>query len=290
MVKLYFKHLYPSIIEWQEQPFAPWSFRENVLLNVLSFFESDLLTEEFSLKKELRCDILMDSGAFTATAMGFQMDPYEVAEIQAILKADLIVPLDEVVLLSDTKEIVKEKISNTIRNTEILIDLKPKGSEIIGPLQGFSKEILLNLYDKFRVLGIRKFALGGLGFDPDLQRNLKRIKIARDITKNQFLHVFGKFLQPELLKYLIDLNVDSVDGYDYIISSLKGLYIINRKYESLVNISEKDIKKCNCTVCQNNEYQDLIRGDRESQFLIIQHNIWALNNLKEQLLKHKSKS
>ncbi|NHJ41267.1 MAG: hypothetical protein FK731_14640, partial [Asgard group archaeon] len=270
MVRLYFKHLYPSVKAWQEPPFAPWSFRENVLLSVLSFFETNFLTNEFSLKEELGCEILMDSGAFTATAMGFQMDPYEVAEIQAILKADLIVPLDEVVLLGDNEEIVEEKIKNTIHNTEILMDFKPKGSEIIAPLQGFTKEILQKSFDKFHDLGIRKFALGGLVFDPDLERNLKRIKIARELTKKNFFHVFGKFLDPELIKHLVDLNVDSVDGYGYIIASLKGLYIINNRYESLSNLKEDEIEKCDCFVCQNNSYQDLIRGDQESQLLIIQ--------------------
>ena len=59
-----------------------------------------------------------------------------------------------------------------------------------------------------------------------------------------------------------------MDGYGYIISSIKGLYIINNKYESITNLEEEDIKKCNCDSCQKNNYQDLIRGDREAQFLI----------------------
>ncbi|NHK31359.1 MAG: hypothetical protein FK730_08410 [Asgard group archaeon] len=290
MVKLFYKHLYPSLKEWQEQPFAPWSFREHVLLSVFSFFESNIFIDEFSLKKELGCEIFMDSGAFAATAMGLRLDPYEVAEIQAILKADLIVPLDEVVLIGDSEDIADEKVNNTIRNTEILLDLKSKGCEIIGPLQGFSEELLQKSFDKFYEMGIRKFALGGLVFDPVLERNLKRIKIAKKVTKNHYLHIFGKFLHPELLNHIIELDVSSVDGYGYIISSIKGLYIINNKYESLINLEEGDIKKCNCDICQKNNYQDLIRGDREAQLLILQHNIWALNELKEQLLKQKSKS
>ncbi len=36
----------------------------------------------------------MDSGAFTAASMEFQLDPYEVTDMQALLKADYIVPLD----------------------------------------------------------------------------------------------------------------------------------------------------------------------------------------------------
>jgi tRNA-guanine family transglycosylase len=276
--------------EWQEKPFAPWSFREHVLLSVFTFFESNIVADDFSLKKELRCEIFMDSGAFVATTMDLRLDPYEVAEIQAILKADLIVPLDEVVLLSDSKDIANEKVNNTIRNTEILLDLKPKGSEIVGPLQGFSEELLQKSFDKFFELGIRKFALGGLVFDPDLKSNLEKIKIAKKVTKNHYLHIFGKFLHPELLNHIIELDVSSVDGYGYIISSIKGLYIINNKYESLTNLEEEDIKKCNCVSCQKNNYQDLIRGDREAQLLTLQHNIWALNELKEQIIKQKKKS
>ncbi|NHJ48764.1 MAG: tRNA-guanine transglycosylase [Asgard group archaeon] len=285
MVKLYFKHLFPSITEWQEKPFAPWDFNEHVLLSVLSFFETKLLDDDFDLKKELGCEVFMDSGAFVATAMGLQLDPYEVAEMQAMLKSDFIVPLDNVVLLGDSNKEIEYKIEENVRNAEILLDMKPKGSELIGPLQGFTKETIQYSFDKFIDMGIKKFALGGLVFVPDLDENLERIKIAKKITGKHSLHIFGKFLHPELLHHLYDLRVDSVDGYGYIISSRKGLYIIDNKYVSLAELSDDKIKNCSCETCQQYDYQDFLQGNREAQHILIQHNIRALNRLNQNLEK-----
>jgi len=283
MVQLYFKHLYISMQEWQEEPFAPWKFKENVLLSVLSFFESKNLVDNFSLKEELDCKIFVDSGAFAATAMDYQLDPYEVAEMQAILKADLIVPLDLIVVEQDSEDVAKRKVLETIKNTEILLDLKPKGSEIVAPLQGLTEDILEFSYNKFKEMGLNKFALGGIVFQPQLEENLKRIKITQDITGNDSLHVFGKFLHPELLHYIIDLKVDSVDGYGYIVSSLKGLYIYNGKYLPVAKLEEEVIDSCNCNICKEFTLADFIKGSKESQLLLVQHNIYALNSIAEQL-------
>jgi tRNA-guanine family transglycosylase len=288
LVKLYFKHLYPTMVEWQEKPFAPWGFKEDVFLNVLSFFESSLLDNNFDLRKELGCEIFMDSGSFTATAMGIKLDPYEVAEMQALLKADLVVPLDNVVLLGDSDKEIKKKINENVRNAEILLEMKPKESEVIGPLQGFTEEIIQYSFDKFLEMGIKKFALGGLVFVPDLNENIERIKIARKITEKFPLHIFGKFLHPELLHYLFDLKVDSVDGYGYILSSLKGLYIVDNKYISLADLSDEKIKNCTCEICQKNNYQDFLNGSREAQHILIQHNIISLNRLKESFEKKRN--
>ncbi|MGC9778831.1 MAG: tRNA-guanine transglycosylase [Candidatus Heimdallarchaeota archaeon] len=288
MFKLYYKHLYPSIIEWQDEPFAPWSFKEQVLLNVLPFFESTLLKEEFSLKKEIGCEIFMDSGAFTAASMGYELDPYEVAEMQALLKADLVVPVDKVVFREDSYRIVNQKIEDTISNTEILLDLKHKTSQVIGPLQGFTKEILEHSFNEFKKLGIQRFAISGLVFESEIKRNMERIALTREITKGYPLHIFGKFLHPELLKLIIDANTDSVDGYGCIIASLKGNYIFNGTYESISDLTDDEIDLCSCSICQENSYENLSRVDKESQHLLIIHNIIALNNLKEELLKQKS--
>jgi len=279
LVELYFKHLFPSMPEWREEPFTPWAFQEQVLLSVLPFFESPVLTEDLSLREELQCKIFMDSGAFAAAAMNFIMDPFEVAEMQAILKADLMTPLDHVIFEYDTAEEIEGKITTTLRNTEILLDHKPKGSEIVAPLQGFAEETLTKMFDCYRSLGLQKFALGGVVFQNDYELILKRITVARAITKGQKLHVFGRFLHPQLLKDIILLGVDSIDGYGYITSSIKGLYIQGENYTSIQAISEEELKACQCQYCQEYSLQDFMRGDKESQLLLIQHNIIALTSL-----------
>lgn len=291
MFRLYFKHLYPSFSEWQTDPFAPWSFQESVLLSVLSFFESRLLSrEEFSLQKALDCEIFMDSGAFAATSMGFELDPYEVAEMHALLKADLIVPLDKIILPEDGEQTIQQKIDETIRNTEILLDFKPKGSEIIAPLQGHSPSLLERLFNSYRELGIRKFALGGLVFQSNLEAALARIRLARTITKGYFLHVFGRFLHPELLKAVIATGADSVDGYGYILSSVKGLYIYGEKYRPIMDLTEAQFNRCSCSVCQEVDLSDLQRGDSIAQHRLIEHNIHSLITLKEQFVRTNSPS
>ena len=262
--------------EWREEPFAPWTFDENVLLSVLSFFETNLIQEGFSLKKELSCEVFMDSGAFAAASMGFNLDPYEVAEMQAILKADLIVPLDLVIFEYESEEIARKKIQQTIQNTEILLDYKPKDSEIVAPLQGYSREILEGAFDSFRSLGLSKFAIGGIVFQSNLEETLERIKLARKITNGYSLHVFGKFLHPELLNYLKELQVDSVDGYGYIISSIKGLYIHQDEYQPITELNQESLSLCSCLACQDSTIEDFTRGDKEAQFLLIKHNIESL--------------
>ena len=91
-----------------------------------------------------------------------------------------------------------------------------------------------------------------------------------------------------LLKLIIDANTDSVDGYGYIIASLKGNYIFDGTYKSISDLTDNEIDLCSCSICQENSYENLSRGDKESQHLLIMHNIIALNNLKEELLKQKS--
>ena len=285
MVQLYFKHLYTSLQEWQDEPFSPWKFEGNVLLSILSFFESSILTDEFSLKNELQCETFMDSGAFAATSMGFQLDPYEVAELQAQLKADLIVPLDLIVFEHDSNEIAQIKIEKTIENTEILLDMKPKGSDIVAPLQGFTEEVLTYSYDKFKSLGINRFALGGLVFQSRIEDNLSRIQLAREVTKKNPLHIFGKFLHPELLHHLYECNVDSVDGYGYIVSSLKGSYVFEEAYKPIIEIEEDEFSLCQCSVCRENSLADFTKGNKEAQLLLIQHNIHALNQQNDKLTK-----
>ncbi|TFF84018.1 hypothetical protein EU523_01900 [Candidatus Heimdallarchaeota archaeon] len=285
-MKLYFKHLYPSFEEWREEPFAPWSFKEATLLSVLSFFESHIIEDEtFSLKKELDCEVFMDSGAFAATAMGFELDPYEVAEIHSLIKADLIVPLDKIILEEDDQETIERKIEETIHNTEILLDMKPKNSEIIAPLQGLSRAMIERLFDKYRELGITRFALGGVVFQKDLEAALERIRMTRVITEGYFLHIFGRFLHPELLEPIIQTGADSVDGYGYVISSVKGLYIHQGKYKPVMELTAEEFKQCQCSVCQENDLADLQRADSQAQYLLIEHNIQSLIEVKEQFLR-----
>lgn len=283
-MELFFKSLFPWYQEWLEEPFAPWSFGEGVLLTVLSFFEYSF-DESFSLRDTLKCPTFMDSGAFSATAMGFILDPYEVAEMHAILKADLAVPLDLVITIEDSADVIEEKISQTLRNTEILLDFLEPGTEAIGPIQGLTPDIMSRVFEGFRDLGITKFALGGVVFQSDLSAAIERIKIAREITEGYWLHIFGRFLHPRMLKSIINLG-DSVDGYGYILSSTKGLYIRQAEYQGIGSLSEAELAECSCPVCSNpeNSLLDFQRGDREAQHLLIQHNIENLIALKDRYL------
>lgn len=286
MFRLYFKHMYPSYPEWRNEPFCPWSFgEEGVLLTVLSFFEKEL-DDAFSLRKALKCEVFMDSGAFSAAAMGFSLDPYEVAEMQALLKADLVVPLDIVITSEDSPEQAKQKVAETIRNTEILLDFLPKGCEAIGPLQGLTPGLIELMFTEFLDLGVKRFALGGVVFQRDIGQALERIKSVRNITNGYPLHVFGKFLHPRLLKAVMRVS-DSVDGYGYILSSVKGLYIHEGEYKAIGGINEDQLAECPCSACQNTVL-DFQRGDREAQHLIIQHNIQALIALKDRFEKEIS--
>jgi queuine/archaeosine tRNA-ribosyltransferase len=117
------------------------------------------------------------------------------------------------------------------------------------------------------------------------------IKTARKITQDYFLHVFGKFLHPRLLKPVIEIGADSVDGFGYILSSVRGLYtdIQEQQYDVIANITEDQLKKCSCPACQENLLQDFQRGDKDAQYLLIIHNIHALIQLKEQYIRELKK-
>ena len=141
------------------------------------------------------------------------------------------------------------------------------------------------MFDAYRELGLRKFALGGLVFQSNLNQTLERIKITRKITKGFFLHIFGKFLHPKLLKPVISSGADSVDGYGYILRSVRGFYIHDQNYQSIGKITEADIHNCICPACKEKDILDFQRGDREAQYLLIIHNIHSLIQLKETILK-----
>ncbi|MFW9853495.1 MAG: hypothetical protein ACFFFG_00445 [Candidatus Thorarchaeota archaeon] len=226
----------------------------------------------------------MDSGAFAAASLGFTLDPFEIAEMQSRLKADLIVPLDEIIFSEDDEDIINQKLTSTILNTEILIDLKSIESEIVGPLQGLSLDIIERLFDTYRSLGIKKFALGGLVFQSSLKQTIEQIKKVRRLTKGYSLHIFGRFLHPTLLQPIMEAKVDSVDGFGYIIKSVKGMYIQqeNRKYVAIGAL--ESVEECSCSVCLNNDILDFQRGDETAQYLLIQHNIRALIDIKNRYL------
>lgn len=231
----------------------------------------------------------MDSGAFAAASMGFNLDPYEVAEMHAVLKADLVVPLDKIILAEDSDEVINEKITETIRNTEILLDYCPIKSEVVGPLQGLTPELIERMFYVYHELGIKKFALGGLVFQSSLKDTIERIRQARKITTGYPLHLFGRFLHPKLLESVIATGADSVDGYGYILNSVRGLYINfqEQNYTSIAKITENDLKRCSCLACQENSLLDFQRGDQESQYLLIIHNIFSLIEIKNFHLKNK---
>ena len=281
-MQLFFKHLYPSFKEWQEPPFTPWEFGEGVLLTVLSFFESDLFLEEEinAFSDVVRCSVMMDSGAFMADGVGFVLDPMEVVEMHALLKADLIVPLDRIIFEEDSDEVVEQKIEETLANTKLLLDHHIPGSEVVGTLQGFSQEVLERLRDEYRSLGIRYFGIGGLVFQRDLRSTRERILVARELTKGHRLHVFGKFLHPRLMRIPLELGVDSVDGFGYLLSSVKGLYLKATRYTPIREITTADLERCACSACVEHDILDFQRGDEAAQYLLIRHNIHNLINLK----------
>ncbi|MFW9778552.1 MAG: hypothetical protein ACFFE8_06825 [Candidatus Heimdallarchaeota archaeon] len=240
---------------------------------------------EFSLRNIVQCEpIFMDSGAFASACLGFTLDPFEVAEIHSRLKADLIVPLDDIIFSEDNETMINQKVATTILNTEILIDLKPKESEIVGPLQGLSLDVIERLFDAYRSLGIRKFALGGLVFQSSLKQTIEHIKRVRKLTNGFFLHVFGRFLHPALLKPIMKAKADSVDGFGYILKSVKGMYIEQKTRKYVAIGALESVEECPCSVCIDNDILDFQRGDEAAQYLLIRHNIAALIDIKNQSL------
>ena len=91
-------------------------------------------------------------------------DPHEVIEMHNILKADLIVPLDKIILTEDTQRAIERKITETIQNTELLLDNRPNGSTVVGPIQGTTISVIKRMVEKYEEIGIKHYALGGLVF------------------------------------------------------------------------------------------------------------------------------
>ncbi|MFX1466178.1 MAG: hypothetical protein ACFFA5_06885, partial [Promethearchaeota archaeon] len=82
----------------------------------------------------------------------------------------------------------------------------------------------------------------------------------------------------------------SVDGFGYILSSVRGLYTLEGRYEVIVNITDDQLKNCSCPACQESSLQDFQRGDEEAQYLLIIHNINALIQLKELYIREKKEN
>ncbi|MFX1250425.1 MAG: hypothetical protein ACFFCZ_02310 [Promethearchaeota archaeon] len=274
-------------------PLYPWPFGEGILFTTYSFqWLSDLICEpNFSLRDLIgsNVSIFIDSGAYSAAAMNITLDVYEINEIHYLLEGDYIVPLDYIIFPSDSKGTIREKVQQTIDNTVSLLEMKSNRSIVIGPLQGNSAETIASMYDRFREIGIDHFAIGGLLFKP-LKEAIKVIEIARQITRGQQLHVFGKFLHPQLLKIPIFSGVDSVDGAAYLAKSLQGWYIdpINYKYTPVSSLEEELV--CSCQICRDTSVMDLQRGDFESQLFLIEHNIHKLKEIKRLYQKEQNPS
>ncbi|MFW9793640.1 MAG: hypothetical protein ACFFEE_05030, partial [Candidatus Thorarchaeota archaeon] len=202
---------------FREEPLINWTFTDTVLFTAYDVYRShdfwlDKVVSSGSTLKEALVDLgfpkanslVIDTGVFEIEAkkagiardLGVDIDieltNTEIFEAYELSGADLFVAPDEIVLPKDSPEVVSKKLGVIKSNLLDLLDIVP-ASRVIAVIQGQEQSVVDGLLDFYRDNGIGYFAVGGViplyHYDKELLQ--KHLEYVREVTKNEWLHIFG---------------------------------------------------------------------------------------------------
>lgn len=214
--------------------------------------------------------VYTDSGTYQMYSKGsVRITPEETISFQQKIKSNIITPLDEFTLPTDSKETAKKKLEETMDRIK-LAKLKTKNELLVGPIQG-------GIYPDLRKQACKELSL----IDPDVYaiggivplmesynfKELTRIILTckKNLNPDKPVHAFGAG-HPMIFPLLALLGVDLFDSAAY------SLYAQGNRYlTSTGTIKKEKLKElpCSCPVCIENKPEQL------STELLAEHNLNA---------------
>ncbi|VVB60723.1 tRNA-guanine(15) transglycosylase [uncultured archaeon] len=216
--------------------------------------------------------IYTDSGTFQMYSQGkFEITPQETLEFQKSIGSDVITPLDLFTLPTDSKEVAREKLKETILRIRSAREIIQK-QQLCGPVQGGAYPELR----KKAALEVSKanpdiFAIGGIVPMMEQYRFSKLVEAIlsarRNLDTSKPLHAFGAG-HPMIFALLAAIGIDFFDSAAYAIFARQGRYLTVNGTKA---ISELHELPCSCPVCSENTARELA-GDTS---LLAKHNLYA---------------
>lgn len=261
------KNHFCSMSFFREAPLINWTHTSAVLFTAYDIHRSndfwiDSVIKSGKTLKEEMVDIgfpkdvamVADTGIFEIEArkagisknlgidVDFSLSNSQIVEAYELSGADVFVAPDEIILATDERTVIHEKISLMKDNLLNILEIA-KPEHIIAVIQGQDENTMTHLFDFYRSHGITHFAMGGLiplwRYDKVLFRRV--LHDARKLTRGFWLHTFGLPIISLLPFYLHEIGMDSVDTSTLLYMTAR------RKY--LVGLNPRPVRLADFTLC-----------------------------------------
>jgi len=267
------------------------------LINVADFqskFDVDLIiTSSYILKRRFsdseinlhdltnfQGPIMTDSGAYQSLVYGeIDLTPENVIEYQEMIGSDFAVPLDLPISKTDSYEIAKSKVQETIsRNQKVPSLIKSQKTIWVGPIQGgrFLDLVKKTAIETNKVDCFNMFAIGSV---VELMNDYKYDTLIDIIlTAKQILnpakpiHLFGAG-HPSMFPLIVAAGCDTFDSAAYALYAQDDRYMTSNYTYQLADLNEFP---CNCPICSNINPKDLLKLEKiERKKLLSAHNLYV---------------
>ncbi len=222
--------------------------------------------------------LFLDSGAFTATMKGLELDRERVAEIHERLSPDLVIPLDYPIKPGMPVDAMRDSWRKTCDNILYWLENTSLSKKTVPTLHSWDRSSLIrNVEWLARTCDSDYLAIGVIvnpeftnfkGFFKDRQPRIEFIRMlafaieeVRRRTDFQ-VHVMGLGSSPLMLHIAYSLGVDSTDSAGYRRKAAFGKILLPGKGERYIgnrqgrfgrrHLTKRELEllsKCSCTVC-----------------------------------------
>lgn len=260
----YFKGIMTSIAHLVDFP---------ITKEKLEIYTSKTIHEWFNFNGIL----FVDSGGFKILTKGsISGKDFEISTSEQVLMyqksfgADILASLDYPISPNLKESEVKRRVEKSIDNAVYLLENKPKSTLAYIAVHGYSKESLKKYIEKLldglerEKVSLKKIdgiAIGSLvPIKSNVLKVLEIVKGCKEVLE-EFnmsslpLHIFG--ISGTLMPLLAMIGVDTFDSTTYINLAINGIYLTNGLNK--INVSKVKKRICNCEVCKNSKYFELIK-------------------------------
>lgn len=223
--------------------------------------------------------IATDSGGFQDYMYGkdIKMTPEEIEPFQEKIGSDCPVILDIPVQTTDSYEVAKNKVEETILRARQNITRRTRTDcAWFGPIHGsIYPDLLKKSTEEMSQLNFGIYAIGGVvktfmdyRYDLDIQILLQ---VRQWINPTRPLHMFGLGL-PSFFALAVACGADTFDSAAYYLYAADGRYFT---LQSTKNINDLTELPCNCPICSSHTAQELQKLPKfEQTKALAEHNLY----------------
>lgn len=268
------KNHFVSMFFFREYPLINWTFTDIVLFTAYDVYRTnnywvdDVINTGSTLKEGMvslgfpkSTKFMVDTGVFEIEAkkagiarnlgieVEIELSNEQIFEVYQISGGDLFVAPDEIILPTDSRDIISEKVSKIKQNILDLLEIIHP-SKVVAVLQGSEKRVIDSLFDFYKGQGISMFAQGGLIPLWKHDKNLlsRVVRYARELTEGYWLHAFGLPHLKLIQFYLHDVGLDSIDTSVLLYLTARRRYVVKSE---LLPVRLVNFSLCNCDGCSN---------------------------------------